>query len=72
MFEELTEEEKKERQANHNHQQFSTATQESLQNDDVGLEELSKSERLKMGDSNMYIRKLIVDSGLHLLCDNQI
>ena len=72
VSEELTEEEEKERQVNHNHQQFSTVTQESLQNDDVGLEELSKSERLKMGDSNIHIRKLIVDNGLHLICNNQI
>ena len=64
--------EEREHQANYNHHQYSTATQEPLESDNVGLEEFIESESVYMGDSNSYIRKLIVDSRLHLLCDNQI
>ena len=37
----------------------------------MGLEELTESERVQMGNSNKYIQHFITDSGLHLLRDNQ-
>ena len=72
MAEPLSALEERGNQANHNHHQFSTGTQEPIESYGVGLEELSEREWLQMGDSNGYIWQLIVDSGLHLLCHNQI
>ena len=72
MAEPLSALEERGNQANHNHHQFSTGTQEPIESYGVGLEELSEREWLQMGDSNGYIWQLIVDGGLHLLCDNQI